>query len=104
MHTSTSGRFSSILYSLARRKCFLIVLWRVRLSGVNSCTLQHQVGSLIQLQFYIVLTSQEKMFPHSTVESTALRSKSMYTSTSGKLTDSAPVLYCTHQPGENVSS
>ena len=60
--------------------------------------------SSLQLQFYIVLTSQEKMFPHSTVESTALRSKSMHTSTSGRFTDSASVLYCTHQPGENVSS
>ena len=60
--------------------------------------------SSLQLQFYIVLTSQEKMFPHSTVESTALRSKSMHTSTSGRFTDSPSVLYCTHQPGENVSS
>ena len=45
--------------------------------------------SSLQLQFYIVLTSQEKMFPHSTVESTALRSKSMHTSTSGRFNNFA---------------
>ena len=37
----------------------------------------------LQLQFYIILTSTEKFFPHTTLEGTALRSKSMHTSTSG---------------------
>ena len=37
----------------------------------------------LQLQFYIILTSSQKMFPHTTLENLQLRSKVLSTSISG---------------------
>ena len=41
----------------------------------------------LQLQFYLILTSSQKLFPHSTLEN--LRSKAMHTSTSGNNSDTS---------------
>ena len=38
----------------------------------------------LQLQFYIILTSSQKMFPHTTLENLQLRSKILSTSISGR--------------------